>query len=403
MNTLINENVLFVPGAWNGAIYDFVRNRIFSISHDANNLILRLIAGGKIETEEERDYITKLEKESLFRCDFQFQEYIVPVTFDYKLNFAWLEVTQGCNLRCVHCYEGEVHKSNAAVVLSMREWEKIIEELAYLNCPNIQFIGGEPSCYRGIISLMDYAGQYKFKSISFFTNATLITDEMIDCFKRNNVRLHISIYGHNALVHDSITLVNGSFDKTVANIKKLLANGITVSAAVIIMRENEEFYEKIVAFLKRLGIRSDKFDLVREVSGCKQNCHLATRKDLIEKKYRSKPKFSINQSYFNFASRFNTCWYGKLAITEDGNVLPCVFERNINYGNVRSASIKEILSSNELKHYWTMDYSQIDDCKECEYRFACKDCRPLGIVNGGIYKKSVRCLYDPQTGVWGNI
>ena len=40
-------------------------------------------------------------------------------------------------------------------------------------------------------------------------------------------------------------------------------------------------------------------------------------------------------------------------------------------------------------------------CKDCEYRFACKDCRPLAkSVDGCQNGKNPRCKYDPYTGNW---
>lgn len=362
---------------------------------------MRYIRGEAVSNQEEHDYIFMLVQNGLLKENIKYEQYECTHT-DIKLNFAWLEITQACNLRCIHCYEGENHRTEENS-LSTQEWKRIIRELFDVKCHNIQFIGGEPSCYVDIIELVDFARTFDFNSIGFFTNATIITDEMIDCFVRNNVTVNVSIYGHTAELHDSITTICGSFDKTISHVNKMINKGIKVNAAITVMKENEDSFEDIVAFAKAVGMKYSKFDLVREVCGCKQDCHSVTRNDLIKKKYRTQPSFVINKGWFNKAYLYNTCWYGKFAIAESGDVLPCVFEREIKYGNLKNRSIKELLNSIELKKYWFMDFSQINECKVCEYRFACKDCRPLGMINGGIDKKNKRCLYNPLMGVWDKI
>lgn len=398
---LANHGVVFVSGYYNGAIYDFNHNKIYSVNHDANEFLLRIFNGGKAENVEEENYLSNLEQKNLYRRDFSFHKYKLESQCRNCLNFAWLEITQICNLRCLHCYEGEIHQS-ANDKLTFEEWKRVIKELSENGCPNIQFIGGEPSCCANIVDLIDYAGNRGFQSISFFTNATLITDTLISCFVRNKVKVNVSLYGHTKEMHDAITQTNGSFNKTVANIKKMKESGLQITVAVTVMRENESYFEDIEKFVKSLGVQYQKFDLIREVSNCHQNCHMVTRNDLIAKKYLIKPSFSISKVKFEKAITNNTCWYGKFAISENGNVLPCVFERNISYGNLRELSIRQLMDSAILNQYWHMDFSQIEECKDCEYRYACKDCRPLGRVNGGINKKNIRCMYHPLTGEWSN-
>lgn len=398
----INNDVIFVCGAYNAAIYDFRQNRIFSVNCDAKKLLLRIIHGDEAKTVEEKEYISNLEQQNLISSDFKIKEYNANSNIfqQNKLNFVWLEITQNCNLRCIHCYEGETHQSNKNV-LSINDWKRIIKELSEINCKNIQFIGGEPSCYFGIIELIDYASQFRFNSIGYFTNATLLTNDLLCCLIRNKVVVNISLYGHTAELHDSITKVKGSFEKTVANIKKLMANNIVVKVAVTLMHENEMFFEAIIDFVKSIGVKYYKYDLVRAVNGCVQGCHPVEREDLIETKYLTKPNFSINKLKFDKAMSVNTCWYGKFAITENGDVIPCVFERSIFYGNLKSNSVQQILDSNKLTECWHMDFSKINECCDCEYRYACRDCRPLRKVdNGSIYGKKVRCFYHPLIGKW---
>ena len=394
------HGVYFVPGAINGAIYDLKNERLYAVNHETNIFLIKYCQNVLMSlSDEEMAYIEKLCQENLLSRDYFPKKFIdrqdAPKN---KLNFAWLEVTQVCNLRCLHCYEGETHLATKHS-LSVDDWKNIINQLYLVGCKSIQFIGGEPSCYPRIIDLLDYAGEFKFSKIGFFTNATFLSAELIQAVKRNRVNVHVSLYGHTATLHDSITTIKGSFEKTTTTISLLLAEKIPVSVAITIMKENEQYFEDIIRFVEAIGIAKFKFDLVRDVKGCQQNCHLANRRDLIEKKYMVRPNFTISEEKFYKALCKNTCWYGKFAISDNGDVYPCVFEREIKYGNLFNTTISELLNSKILTEYWNLDFSKIEECKCCEYRYACKDCRPLGKLKGA-NAKNTRCLYQPLLGAW---
>lgn len=395
------HGVYFVPGAVNGAIYDLRNNHLYAVNQETNTFLVNYCQNRLMSLNvEEETYIDKLFQENLLSRDYSPKRIIdTPYARKNILNFVWLEVTQNCNMRCLHCYEGETHLSTKHC-LSVDAWKNIIKQLYAAGCSSIQFIGGEPSCYPKIIDLLDYAGEFKFKKIGFFTNATLFSTGLIQSIKRNRVNVHVSLYGHTAMLHDSITTIKGSFEKTTATILQLLAEKIPVSVAITVMKENEQYFEEIIKFVKELGVTKFKYDLVREVKNCQQNCHLVSRRDLINKKFLVRPNFVISEEKFYKALSENTCWYGKFAISDNGDVYPCVFEREIKYGNLFNTTISELLKSKALTEYWHLDFSQIEECKSCEYRYACKDCRPLGKLNGN-NAKNVRCLYQPLLGIWG--
>lgn len=398
----LKHDVYFVPGAVNGAIYDLRNNHLYAINHETNIFLIKYCQYELSSlTSEERAYIDKLVQEELLSRDFLPKRVVDESgTKVNLLNFVWLEVTQVCNMRCLHCYEGETHVSTKHH-FTVQEWKNIIKQLYEAGCASIQFIGGEPACYPEIIELLDYAGGFKFDKIGFFTNATLLSAELVQAIKRNRVNVQVSLYGHTAELHETITTIPGSFDKTKTAISRLLFEKIPVSVAITVMKENEQYFEEIIHLIKKLGVTKYKYDLVREVKDCPQNCHLVSRDDLISKKYLVRPNFAINKEKFNKALSKNTCWYGKFAISDNGDVYPCVFERGIKFGNLFNTTIAELLKSDVLTQYWHLDFSQIEECRSCEYRYACKDCRPLGKLNGE-NAKNVRCLYQPLLGIWGD-
>ena len=43
--------------------------------------------------------------------------------------------------------------------------------------------------------------------------------------------------------------------------------------------------------------------------------------------------------------------------------------------------------------------NRINECKQCEYRYACFDCRPNSL-SGNLLEKPWYCTYNPSTGEW---
>lgn len=68
-------------------------------------------------------------------------------------------------------------------------------------------------------------------------------------------------------------------------------------------------------------------------------------------------------------------------------------ERRISHGNIKDNKLADIIDHKIL----AFNKSQIDECKDCEFRLACFDCRPDSLSND-IYSKPWYCTYNPYTG-----
>lgn len=66
------------------------------------------------------------------------------------LDFLWLELTNGCNLACKHCYAESGPGADTDDVLGVEKWLELIDEARELGCRQVQFIGGEPTLCRDL-------------------------------------------------------------------------------------------------------------------------------------------------------------------------------------------------------------------------------------------------------------
>lgn len=403
MYQLAND-VVYVKGAKKGAIYDFVSGNVYWINGDSCELINKLIQNHgdtSMFTIAEKNYISLLETKQLYDGEFKIKKYNPYINRSKKIEMAWLEITQACNCKCLHCYQGDKHIS-AAQVLSLNEWIRVISELKAEGVSRIVVIGGEPCIHKDINDILIELYNQGINT-TLFTNATIISSNLMNLIIRcaDKISVKVSLYGDNAKDHDTVTQCPGSFDKLIKNVKELTENGVSVNIAVVAMRENQDKLLNIKTFIDSLGAKYSKFDVIRNVFGGTQDHHTPTNQEIIDSCVFKRPKFRTRKLTFDNNYYRNSCWYGKVAITETGDVLPCVFERNMSYGNVKCSSIGDILQSNQLEDCWYMDFSNIEYCKDCEFRYACKDCRPLGIsLNGNISDQNPRCKYNPYTGEW---
>lgn len=399
----LNEDIFFVKGYTNGAIYDLKLNQIYSINARACDILQKIISGLDLEDDIEKNYKNILKQKFNLNTNYK----IVAISKDYfkkrelSLDLLWLEITQACNLKCVHCYEGEIHK-HCVNGLDTAKWYDIVEQAKEIGVKNLVVIGGEPCLHKDINGIITKIVENNLHA-TIVTNATVMSTSLMDLIIENKekISVKVSIYGPNASVHENVTKVKGSFDKLVKNVKYLTTNGVKVLSAVVAMKENQDYLEETKSFIKNLGMIYTRYDVIRNVFGGTQKLHIPTNKYVIKQCQYTKPLFSPSREKFYRNQYENSCWNGKLVITETGDVLPCVFDRNNIIGNICRNNLREIIESDEVKRCWFMPFDDIMVCKDCEYRFACKDCRPLAkSVDGSQNGKNPRCKYDPYTGIW---
>ncbi len=405
----LQEYCRLVAGARRGAVYNLQTGKVLSINQGALQLLLACQQSPledvlDIQAPEDKIFIDflhrlaemglgsfYLDKPAAVRTE-------TPAAEPSKLNFLWLELTSTCNNRCLHCYATSGPCADSDAVPHER-WLSLIAEARAAGATAIQFIGGEPLLYPRWRELVEKARAENFDFIEIFTNATLIDDACVAFCKQHGVNIATTIYADNAAVHDRVTLNPGSFAKTMAAVEKILAAKIPLRIASIIMKANENEAQKIMDLCARLGVEVTPPDVVRPTGR-------GDDKDLLPAAYAKppiRPPFYTDPDTFAKAQRCHTCLDGKIAVTAGGDVIPCIFARSEICGNILSSSLADVLNGRRLQQCWHTTKDHVDKCKDCEYRYACTDCRPL--AQGADSAKrwlacSVDCPYNPYTGKW---
>jgi uncharacterized Fe-S cluster-containing radical SAM superfamily protein len=185
------------------------------------------------------------------------------VSSSSEIDFLWLELTNQCNLRCVHCYAESDPTTGHVDRLDSARYEAVMLEAYDLGCRRVQFIGGEPTLNPALPDLIRYAASLGYTFIEVFTNLTRLNDGLVELFVEHEVHVATSMYASDAATHDRVTLSDGSFQRTVGNLRRLVRARVPIRAGVIEMQENEGRREQTFAFLRSLGVENVGSDTLR--------------------------------------------------------------------------------------------------------------------------------------------
>lgn len=230
------------------------------------------------------------------------------------LDFMEAELTDSCDLECVHCYN-----SSGPLVphgpMTVADWVSAIDQGLELGLQRLQLIGGEPTRFPGWVEVLDHAVAAGL-SVSVFSNLTHIREQWWPSLARPGVTLSTSYYSDLASQHDQVTARAGSHARTRANIVEAVGRGIQVKAAIITVFPGQRVQEAR-AELEALGVEKVMVDGVREVGRGGGTC-------------------DVNELC-------GLCGLDRVAILPDGVVVPCVLGRWLKTGNVRVSPLAEIL------------------------------------------------------------
>ena len=405
----LKDNKELVHGAKYALVIDFETGGLHRLNASASQILNACEKGTSVEkaikqinidVESTESLILSMQSQDLITIE-QEPQNIKSKTIakpPLKLDFIWIETTSRCNLRCIHCYaEATTKKTVEPNKSQIFDW---LDQAAAIGCRNVQFTGGECTLRNDIRELITHAVSKNYETIEIFTNGNSLDESLISFLADNNIQIAISLYSYKSKSHDIISGVKGSHKKTLQSLKLLLAYGVSVRGSIIAMKQNEKELEATQLFLHELGVISAPADPIRP---CGRGSSLKDwPKEYGSNIMRTKPDFHANRSLFEKNQHWNSCWFGKAAITPEGYVLPCVFARDQVAGNLNDHSLEWIMK-NGLLSFWELTRDKISVCCDCEYRYICRDCRPWAYgYTDKIDSKTPTCTYNPYTGEWGS-
>ncbi|BDD87671.1 radical SAM protein [Desulfofustis limnaeus] len=317
-----------------------------------------------------------------------------------------IELTERCNNNCTHCYinQPEHDRETQQREMTTDRVKQILAEAARLGCLTVRFTGGEPLLREDFSDIYRYTRRLGIKVI-LFTNATLITEEVIALFQRYppGEPVSITIYGMNQASYEAVSRTKGSYAAAMNGVNLLLEHGIPVTLKTIHLPGRPDEITRFQEFLQRhpqlelSGGSTVKFNLRGRRDNHRKNEQIKNLRsspgEVIALLTRDKPKYLKEKK--QFIPRFMhpggpelfSCGCGKGgSVDAYGFLQPCLLMRHPDLVyDLSTGTIEDALS-----HYFPRalerraanpDY--VSRCRQCFLKGLCDQCPAWSYMEHG--------------------
>lgn len=299
------------------------------------------------------------------------------------------QITDRCNYRCAHCYETHEDRDE----LTTFEIKDVLSQLAAMGVLFLGITGGEVYMRRDLDEILAYARELRF-AIRLLTTGHFIDDQRAARLKELAIQeVHISLYGADAETHELVTQMPGSFERSVAAIRRLRAHDVFVVVKSPVMSVNIHKWKALRELVEELGCAytMDPKVTSRE-DGDKSPLHLrASSGELLdfysefsEQTPGRAPDVSQPFDYQarNLGSPCRIAATG-CSINPQGKVFGCV-SMPVAGGDLRKERFEDIWrGSTKFAQLRGIKWGDIAVCNECELRPFCNRCHAMALLEDG--------------------
>jgi AdoMet-dependent heme synthase len=301
-----------------------------------------------------------------------------------------LDITYRCNERCVHCYLD--HDDHGE--LTTAEIKDVLDQLAEAGVFFLTLSGGEVFMRRDFFDILEHARSLMF-NVKVKTNAVMIGVEEAERLRGLNVdTIQISLYSHRAEVHDAITKLPHSFERTIKGIEFLRDQGLRVTIANVLMTANLADQAGTQKLAAELGVHytldptitpmmdGDMGVLALRIPGEElgevfRNSALVPNQD--EFCAPPPPPTEEDLEGYSCSAGHSFCY-----ISPYGDVFPCV-QFPLPTGNIREQKFLDIWNfSPQMKEVRSIQARDLTTCSSCSHMASCTRCPGLAYMEGNM-------------------
>lgn len=313
-----------------------------------------------------------------------------------KIDF-WVHITEDCTLRCRYCYINKDEKRTMASKVLFDFGKKLLNTIDKrdLNYVSLRFSGGEPLLKLNFIKEFITFIKPEFNrrgikyDIGFLTNLTLLKDEMVSYFIKEDLYTSISLDGLQDY-HDASRYFpdgSGSFETIIQHIDKLISHGHKrMMIMTVVSNDNIEGLPDLSRFLikKRLPFRfsfvnGEKLDYNKLIPSLEKTLKIFEK--AINEGYPFSQYYKLNDLKFLNPS-YSVCSAGVSSggLYTDGQINFCQKELG------QPEYLGSIYDQDDLIEIIQKGMNKIprvsEECNQCEYRYICGGGCPLERIKG---------------------
>jgi radical SAM protein len=335
------------------------------------------------------------------------------------------EVTQACDLACVHCRASAQPDRNPAE-LSTEQGYRLLDEIRSFGDPLMVFTGGDPLKRPDLFDLVRHS-----VNIGLRTNVTpsatpLLTAEAMRQMKDAGVaRMAISLDGPDAATHDDFRGIPGTFDRAMFALEEAQRIGLDTQLQTTVTRRNMHRLPEIAEIARRVGTKmwslfflivtgraeggddlnaeeyEKVFEFMYELSktapyGIKTTEAMHYRRYVAQRmkaEHRQAPSESAGAIMWRTAGVSDG--KGFVFVSHKGEIFPSGF-LPLEGGNVLQDSLKDVYRNSDLFKTLRDTTQREGKCGVCEYQKVCGGSRSRAYALTGNYlAEDPRCVYQP--------
>lgn len=329
-------------------------------------------------------------------------------------------VSKNCNFNCIYCQAGNLQRGEEYFM--SKETAKHAVDIAIDSPSNyltFEFQGGEPlTNFETIKYIIEYSkSNCKDKKIEYnlVSNLTLLTDEMIDFLKENNVSICTSIDGNRELQNLNRPYIGkDSYKETISKAQKLKENNIKINAIETTTKYSLDKSRELVDEYVKLGLESIFIRPLTKLGKADNNWgkigytskeflefYKKTLDYIIEKNKQGTYISEGHSSIFlrkillnepvNYMELRSPCGgaIGQIAYYYDGNIYTCdegrmlseMGDDSFKLGNVYESSYRDLMESDSTKTMCVASCIEcLPYCNSCVYMPYCGTCPVINLA-----------------------
>ncbi|MFP3043468.1 radical SAM protein [Treponema primitia] len=304
----------------------------------------------------------------------------------HHLTSLQIELTSRCNERCIHCY---IPHENKICDIESSLFYDTLDQCREMGVLDLKLSGGEPMLHKNFIDFLGKAKECDL-SVTVLSNLTLLNSDIIAEMKANRLAsIQVSLYSMKKEIHEYITQLPGSFEKTKNAILELIKNDIMLQISCPVMKQNKESYVDVLAWAEKHNVPIET-DYIMMARSDKTTDNLENRLSLDETDALLRDIISHDTNYqMNLLKNdimdlekkdtgndmlCSVC-ITSLCMVANGNVYPCAGWQDYVCGNLRETPLREIWeNSPKVKYLRGLRKKDFPQCLKCKDKAFCAMC-----------------------------
>lgn len=301
------------------------------------------------------------------------------------------QVTDRCNYDCSHCYQDHIGNNE----LNTDEIFGILEQLAEAGILFLSFMGGEFFMHPDANKILQKAHDLGF-ALKVMTTGHHVHDKRADFLASiRPIQVDMSVYGSKPDLHEHITLQAGSWERTYAAARRLIARKVPVLFKSLLMEHNADDYRDLKRQVEEMGAQFTCDPKITATETAEQDpVALRMSATALANFYSNSLGTDVTEGYVKVeksslrALGKSPCNVanGTCFITPRGEVWPCG-SLPIAVGDLRTQSFLSIWTGSEkIEEMRNLRWADISECNECPIRSYCNRCHGMALVEQGNMK-----------------